>query len=168
MVDLRTPIEVPFSGAKPFKVSMRWSGKCDPDPVLTGSETHFEVLIENTDDSRVLEGSMIYTMRLFPPWAGLDVKSRDSVYFSVKPKSTSIVPLNNEWLLAEGKALFLLEGFSIKGLLPEAQINMNDPLCSFTVFERSTFRMDRTRSWATLVLAAVAAVASIIAALRVV
>ena len=59
---------------------------------------------------------------------------------------------------------YVLRGCTIEGLEPNSALPLEHPLSSFTVFEQSTYTSDRNRSWITLLLAATAAVGSIIAA----
>ncbi|HLN51557.1 MAG TPA: hypothetical protein VK455_05835, partial [Thermoplasmata archaeon] len=112
-----------------------------------------------------LSGNLSLVLGVVSPNSAMGARPRDIKQFAVGPGKQQEIQLDDQWMFVEGKAVYMLTGCHIDGLTPNPDVTLEHPLASFTVFERSTFYSDRRRSWTTLLLAAVAAVASTIAAI---
>ena len=154
-------MEISVPGAAKFTAAMKWNGQ--RGPVLTGDCSKFTLLITNLSVSQPLNGAITLEMGLVSP-TGWRASPTRTFRVDAGPGQEIQIPIPDDWMFVEGKVVYVLKHGSFSSTQSSLSIPLDHPLASFTVFERSTFHSDRIKTWTTLLLAAVAAVASFIAA----
>jgi hypothetical protein len=146
-------------GLDPIEVSLKWTGP--RGPVLTGDSTKFAMVVNNKNRAQKVEGSVRLVGLLTSPFTGQGARPTNSIPFAIGPGGKEKFPVPDHWMYVEGKWSWVMVGLTPKG---QTEKSVEHPLASLTVFERSTYKSQTRVSWATLMIAAVAAVGSGLAA----
>lgn len=160
MPDCRPSVRIPSPqpDLRPIEVSLEWTGS--KGPVLTGDYTKFVLVIGNGSPEKCIEGTIELSGRLTSPFTGQGATPSNTVPFEVGPGKTEKFPVPDHWMYVEGKFSWVMVGLTVNGYF----ISREDPLASFTVFERSTYDSQSRSSWSTLLISGTAAASSILAA----
>jgi hypothetical protein len=160
MPDCREPVPISLEQLKlgPIDISLRWTGPSRP--ILTGDDTKFSLIIRNTNPATTVRGEAQLRGLLTSPYASQGANPTSPVNFEVGPGRTGEFSVPDHWMFVEGKFSWVLGGLIVN----QRSINVEHPLASFTVFERSTFESQTRSSWSNLLISGTAAASSILAA----
>lgn len=161
MPDLRDPVDFadPGTGRPGIRVRMLWNGR--KGTVMTGDTSQFGLEVVNLNAEAGAVGAFVLQVVFSSPFRELVAAPPRTVPFSVPAGAKVTFTVPSEWLHVEGKLAYLASSYILNG---SAGRTNNDPLASVTVVERSTYTSQSRKDTATLLIALVAAVSSIIAA----
>lgn len=160
MPDCRPPVSIALTGLKmePMDVSLEWTGS--RGPVRTGDNTKFVLVIHNKDPKQQVNGLATLQGILTSSITLQGARPSNTISYRVDPGGTGRFAVPDHWMFVEGKFSWVLTSLIVNGIY----VNVGHPLASITVFERSTYDSQTRNSWATLLVAIVAAAGSLLAA----